>query len=42
LDEFNAHIVGAIRVEAGYYGEAFEGETDAKTNLPSHIASLLA
>jgi hypothetical protein len=42
LDEFNAHIVGAIRVEAGYYGEAFEGEIDAKTNLPSHIASLLA
>ena len=39
LDEFNAHIVGKIRVDAAYYGEQFVGEIDASTNLPTHIAS---
>jgi hypothetical protein len=41
LDEFNAHIVGTIRVDSAYYGEQFEGEIDEKTNLPPHIASHL-
>lgn len=39
LDEFNAHIVGKIRVEASYYGESFEGEIDPMTNLPSSVTT---
>lgn len=38
LDEFNRHIIGAIRVEAAYYGEQFKGEVDSQTNLPLSIA----
>ncbi len=41
LGEFNAQIVGKIRVDASYYGAAFEGDIDEATNLPRHIASML-
>jgi hypothetical protein len=34
LDEFNAHIIGKIAIEAAYYSEGFEGEVDSETNLP--------
>lgn len=37
LDEFNRHIVGAITIEAAYYGEQFVGEIDPQTNLPTSI-----
>lgn len=40
LDEFNRHIVGAITVEAAYYGEQFVGEIDPQTNLPRSIGSV--
>jgi hypothetical protein len=34
LEEFNTNILGEITVEAAYYGAGFDGEIDAKTNLP--------
>ena len=37
LEEFNAHIIGKITVEAAYYGEGFDGEIGPKTNLPVGI-----
>ena len=39
LAEFNRHIVGAITIEAAYYGEQFAGEIDPRTNLPTSIIS---
>ena len=39
LDEFNAHIVSGIAVEAAYYGDEFEGEIDAETNLPVNVVA---
>lgn len=41
LEEFNCHIIGRITVEAAYYGEAFKGEIDSKTNLPKSIKTPL-
>ena len=41
LDEFNRHIIGAIAVEAAYYGEQFKGEVDSQTDLPPSIAQAL-
>ena len=40
LAEFNRHIVGKITVEAAYYGENFQGEIDAQTNLPKSLKIL--
>lgn len=40
LQEFNRHIVGAIAVQAAYYGEKFRGEVDPKTNLPTGIEAI--
>lgn len=37
LEEFNAHIVSGITVEAAYYGAKFEGQLDPETNLPIHV-----
>lgn len=37
LEEFNAHIVGTISIEAAYYGERFEGQINPETNLPKNI-----
>ncbi len=37
LDEFNRHIVGAIKVVASYYGEQFAGEIDPETRLPKSL-----
>jgi hypothetical protein len=37
LEEFNAHIVGTISVEAAYYGTGFQGEIDPATNLPTGL-----
>jgi len=34
MDEFNSHIIGAIEVEATYYGDNFSGPIDPQTNLP--------
>jgi hypothetical protein len=39
LEEFNRNIVGAISVEAAYYGEGFSGPVDAETNLPVGLGS---
>jgi hypothetical protein len=41
LEEFNKHIVGAITIEAAYYGEQFNSDIDKETNLPPHIARQL-
>ena len=41
LEEFNQHIVGAITIEAAYYGKQFNGDIDKETNLPPHIARQL-
>ena len=37
LEEFNAHVIGKITVEAAYYGDGFVGEIDPETNLPVGI-----
>jgi hypothetical protein len=37
LNEFNRHIMGQIAVVAAFYGDQFEGEIDAATNLPAHL-----
>ncbi len=34
LDEFNAHIIGNIAVEAAFCGDKFSGEIDPQTHLP--------
>lgn len=39
LDEFNAHLISEITVEAAYYGEGFTGEIDPDTDLPVSIAN---
>jgi hypothetical protein len=37
LEEFNAHILGNITIEAAYYGADYGGEIDPKTNLPLEL-----
>ena len=37
LAEFNAHIVGPIRVVESVYGPGFAGKLDAATGLPAHL-----
>jgi hypothetical protein len=37
LKEFNANIIGKIKIEAAYYGTNFNGEIDPQTNLPSSL-----
>ena len=38
LAEFNAHILGPIRVVESVYGPGFAGEIDAATGLPAGLA----
>ncbi|MBD2121139.1 ADP-ribosylation/crystallin J1 [Trichocoleus sp. FACHB-262] len=43
LAEFNRHIIGQIQISAAFYGEKFQGELDAATNMPKGIpASAIA
>ena len=37
MDEFNAHILGPIRIEAVFVGEKFEGELDEASKLPRSV-----
>jgi hypothetical protein len=37
LEEFNAHILGSIMIEAAYYGTDYRGEIDPRTNLPLEL-----
>ena len=37
LARFNAHIVGAIQIEAVFVGASFEGEMDEATRLPRDL-----
>jgi hypothetical protein len=37
LDEFNAHLVGPIRVIEAVYGPGFGGEKDPATGLPASV-----
>jgi hypothetical protein len=37
LEEFNAHILGSITVEAAYYGAKYDGQIDPTTNLPLEL-----
>jgi hypothetical protein len=37
LEDFNAHIIGKITIEAAYYGSNFGGEINPETNLPTSL-----
>jgi len=37
LAEFNKHIIGEIRVTAGFVSDAFEGTLDPATQLPMNL-----
>ncbi len=37
LEDFNAHMVGKITIEAAYYGSNFSGEIHPETNLPTSL-----
>lgn len=39
LDEFNAHLVGPIRVVESVYGPGFVGQRDPVTGLPAGVAT---